>query len=103
MKKTIIVASAFLFVVVLGVIIPQFTIKDFYDEFNDTTEEYACAKEQTKALLNPLERLITTKIAIAGRGFMTSVNVYTLFGIKYADAEIVDCPDGSGQISREWF
>lgn len=103
MKKVIIIASAFLLILFSGIIIPKIVIKDFNDKFNDTTEEYKCAKEQTKALLNPIERLFTTKIAVTGRGFLTSLNVYTLFGIRYADVEITSCPEGSGQIDRIWF
>lgn len=102
MKKTIIIASAFLLILISGIIIPKIVIKDYYDEFNDTSEEYKCAKEHTEALLNPIEKLITTKIAVTGRGFLTFLNVYTLFGVKYADAEI-SCPEGSGQIDRVWF
>ena len=83
-------------------ILPKVLIKDFEDKFNDTTEEYACAKEQTELMLNPLEKLIVTKIAVTDRGFLTFLNVYTIFGIRYACAE-VDCPEGGGQIERFLF
>ena len=102
MKRTIILTSALLLILFSGIIVPKIVIKDFSDEFNDTTEEYKCVKEHTKALLNPIERLFTTKIAVTGRGFLTSLNIYTLFGIRYADVEI-SCPEGSGQIDRIWF
>lgn len=89
--------------VVFGIAVPKLYIQD---NKNITLTDIACAKRETYFLVdNPVERIFVIEIAAAKKEQQEIyTNVYTLFGLKYAEV-VSSCKssdDGSSIIWRRW-
>lgn len=104
-KKVVIFIFPVLFFLLFGVIIPKIIIKD---KIHIDPKESDNAILGTKMLLNnPMERVLTIKIAIDSESNeKTFVTTYTFFGLKYAITEINKSNstnrNGSKVLWRKW-
>lgn len=101
--KKIIVGIVIIFAIIgIGYLLPQFTIQQEKYEGLENSNEVACSINVIKKHLTFFEKLITTKIIIDLGGFMNNANIYTLFSIRYADADVT-CDEDPFQLVRYWW
>jgi hypothetical protein len=102
MKKLLIGTSIIVVIIIIGYLVPQISIHQETYEDRNLNESISCSIEVVKKHLSPMEKLITTKITIGLGGYFNTANVYTLFGIRYADADVT-CDEDPFQLVRYWW
>ena len=84
------------FVTAVGYIVPRFTI---IQEKYEKSDEVTCSIAVVKKHLTLFEKLITTKITVSLGGYFNTADVYTLFGIRYANADVT-CDEDPFQLDK---
>ncbi len=99
--RAIYIIITIVIIVILSVVLLKIIITDNNEL---TTEEIACAKEETYMILeNPIEQLIVVEVSVDKKHEnVLSTTAYAIGGIRYATVDTI-CGQQTTVTWRRWF